>query len=110
MPTSHILRCSHSPVKVLNQWEKEVPSNRIELVWAGSQFHMRLTLSKRKMKSRHKMQHPALPLHWTLSRLQIPCSQPIVNRCLYTYDDQFPDWIVHFSLQIFSTSKHFNTI
>lgn len=63
MPTSHILRCSHSPVKVLNQWEKEVPSNRIELVWAGSQFHMRLTLSKRKMKSRHKMQHPALPLH-----------------------------------------------
>lgn len=64
MPTSHILRCSHSPVKVLNQWEKEIPSNRIELVWAGSQFHMRLTLSKRKIKCRHKIQHPRL-FHFT---------------------------------------------
>jgi len=79
---AHIPRCSHSPVKVLNQWKKEVSSNRIELIWARSQFHLRLTLSKRKMKSRHKMQHPNLPLYRTPSRLQVPCSHPTVSHCL----------------------------
>ena len=53
----------HSPVKVLNQWKKEVSSKRIELIWTRRLFHLRLTLSKRKIKSRHKMQHPQFYLH-----------------------------------------------
>lgn len=79
---AYVPRYSHLPVKVLNQWKKEVPNNRIELIWAGSQFRLRLTLSKRKMKSRHNMQHSTLPLHWTLSRLRVPCSHLIFSHCL----------------------------
>lgn len=79
---AHTPRGSHSPVKVLNQWEKEVPSNRTELIRAGSQFPLRRTLSKRKMKTRHKTHHLNLALHWTLSRPQVPCSNPTVSHCL----------------------------
>lgn len=45
---NHIQRV-HSPVKVLEQWKKEVPSNRIEFIWARSHLHLRWALSKRKM-------------------------------------------------------------
>lgn len=106
---AHDSICSHSPVKVLNQWKKEVPSNRIELVWAGSQFHLRLTLFKRKMKSRHKMQH--LTLHITAETtgsLQPSCCQSLPARTS-TATSFESGWITsHFRSS--HTSKYFSTI
>lgn len=39
---------THSPVKILNQGEEEVPSHRTEFIWGTNKLHLRLALPKRK--------------------------------------------------------------